>query len=65
MILYRSEQPGYMYIEWAIPALEMEQEIGLWFNENNELIDYDGVMSLPHEAVQLLIQHGYTCPEEE
>ena len=65
MRLYRTIHPRQMFIEWEIPDLDMEQHIGLWFNDQNELIDYDGVMSLPKQAVKLLLQHGYTCPEEE
>ena len=34
-------------IEWDIPALDRIEEIGLWFDENRNLVDYDGVMALP------------------
>lgn len=38
-------------------------EIGLWFDEK-ELVDYDGVFSLPHEVVVLLEELGYVVGED-
>jgi hypothetical protein len=40
-------------------ADEDETVIGLSFNENGELYDYDGVFELPKEAIQLLELNGY------
>jgi hypothetical protein len=39
---------------------EDETLIGLTF-EGKELVDYDGVMSMPEEAVELLECLGYNC----
>lgn len=38
-------------------------EIGLSF-EGKELCDYDGVFFLPREVGEMLIEAGYTVPEE-
>jgi hypothetical protein len=50
------------YIIWNYgekAADEDEIVIGLSFNENGELSDYDGVYSLPKEALYLLKSNGY------
>jgi hypothetical protein len=45
-------------------ADEDETVIGLWFNGNKELEDYDGVYSLPKEAITLLRSNGYDLDED-
>lgn len=42
---------------------ELYAEIGLWFN-GKELVDYDGVFSLPREVVTMLKDAGYVVSEE-
>jgi hypothetical protein len=37
------------------------QEMGVWFDANQKLIDYDGCFELPQEAVVLLEHLGYNC----
>lgn len=39
-------------------------EVGLWFNAAGELIDYDGVMSFPPQAIGLLERNGFTVGED-
>lgn len=50
------------FIEWDIPSLERTEYIGLWFEIDQDgkrtLSDYDGVFSLPSEAIELLRKHG-------
>ena len=46
------------HIEWVVEELETTELIGLWWNRNNELTDFDGVMELPREAAKLLGQIG-------
>ena len=50
------------FIEWDIPSLERTEYIGLWFEIDEHgkrtLSDYDGVFSLPSEAIELLRKHG-------
>lgn len=59
---------GGGFIEWDIPALEDGAEIGLWFeysdNGTRTLVDYDGIFSLPREAVALLRAAGVIVPED-
>jgi hypothetical protein len=43
--------------EWEVPLDEYER-IGLTFS-GNELVDYDGVFSLPQELIAYLSQQGY------
>ena len=45
-------------------ADEDETVIGLSFNGNGELSDYDGVYDLPKEARQLLKLNGYELDED-
>jgi hypothetical protein len=61
MTLY-ADGPHYL-IEWDIPKLEMTEHIGLTF-EHKTLVDYDGVFSLPREAVAFLRKQGFTIPKE-
>ena len=49
------------FIAWEIPTIEKSEEINLWFEKVNgvlNLIDYDGIMSLPKEAIELLRANG-------
>lgn len=48
------------YIEWEVPTLDEVVNIGLWF-DGKELTDYDGVFSLPEEAIQLLEENGFNA----
>lgn len=58
MTLYMAEDDRRGMIEWDIPALDDVEQIGLWFKDK-ELTDYDGVHSLPREAVELLRRNDY------
>lgn len=52
---------GCLQIEFI--AGEDSEHIGLTF-DNKVLVDYDGVFSLPSEAIKLLRDNGYTVPDE-
>lgn len=45
-------------IEWKIEALDMCEVIGLWFY-NHVLVDYDGVMDFPVQAIPFLEGLGF------
>lgn len=64
MTLYMTERPGHAFIEWDIPALDEVVEIGLSFDLEWNLLDYDGTFSLPREAIALLREKGFTVSEE-
>lgn len=51
-------EDGSGYAEWDIPDLELTEEIGLHFEEN-ELADYSGVFSLPSELIKYLADQGF------
>lgn len=36
----------------------------LWFDDNKNLIDYDGIFSLPKEVITELRKHGYYISKE-
>lgn len=40
---------------------EDEVIIGVWFDTDNKLVDYDGVFELPLPAIVLLEHLGYNC----
>lgn len=61
MDLYRDGSEAF--IEWDIPDLEITEVIGIWL-DGDTLTDYDGVMSLPKEAIQMLRDNGITVPED-
>lgn len=58
MSLYDVEgDAGKGFIEWDVPELENTEEIGLWYEmrgAQRALTDYDGVFSLPEQAIELL-----------
>lgn len=55
-------------IEWVVPSLDEYERIGLWFDigadGSRTLSDYDGIFSLPDEAIALLREAGVIVPEE-
>lgn len=65
LYFYRDSLGGF--IEWDIPDLDMGEEIGLGFeidrNGKRTLTDYDGVFSLPDQAMDLLEKNGVDCAE--
>jgi hypothetical protein len=61
MTLYADK--AHYLIEWDVPGLETTEHIGLTF-EHKTLTDYDGIMSLPKEAVTFLREQGFIVPEE-
>lgn len=56
------------FIEWDLPAIDDCESIGLWYELNNAgvrtLTDYDGVMSLPAQAVDMLEAAGIVVSDE-
>lgn len=58
MEIWDNENGVPSMIEWDIPSLEETEHIGLTF-EDKELVDYDGIMEMPKEAVYFLEQLGY------
>jgi hypothetical protein len=61
MTLYAEH--NHYFIEWDIPELEICEHIGLTF-EHKTLVDYDGVFSLPKEAIRFLRKQGFRIPKE-
>jgi hypothetical protein len=64
MTLYLEEDCLSGVIEWDIPSLSEFEEIGLWFDSGRNLVDYDGIMALPREAVALLRSFNFKVSEE-
>lgn len=54
-------------IEWSCEAMDLQEYIGLTFEFDRHgkrtLTDYDGVMTLPDQAMDLLEQNGVDCAE--
>lgn len=59
-LYFNTDNTGF--IEWDIPSLDYTEEIGLWFEIDKDgkrtLSDYDGVFSLPSEAIALIRKNG-------
>lgn len=55
-------------IEWIMgidtPEEDVAAHIGVWWDEKKRLTSYDGVFSLPKEAVKLLRKAGVIVPNE-
>ncbi|MEI6061245.1 MAG: hypothetical protein WCR72_11080 [Bacteroidota bacterium] len=51
-------QDGTGHVLWEIEELEMEEGIGLWFDQD-ELTDYDGVFELPKQLIAFLEENGF------
>ena len=64
MTLYMDDDGLTGLIEWDIPSLSEFEEIGLSFDSDRNLIDYDGIMALPREAVSLLRSFNFKVSEE-
>jgi hypothetical protein len=70
MELFTDDEPkadnGYGSIEWIVFDGEDEIEvehIGLWWS-GKKLTDYDGVFSLPMEAIKLIRSYGITVSKD-
>lgn len=63
MELSMNEENTEGFIEWIVDSLDECICIGIWV-ENKILIDYDGVFSLPVQAVELLRKAGFEVTED-
>jgi hypothetical protein len=63
MELFQYDTPGRYMIEFDIPAIEETEHIGIWATDG-VMQDYDGVASLPKEAIELLESIGITVGED-
>ena len=64
MTLWLADNRRTGMIEWDIPSLSEFEEIGLWFDADRNLTDYDGIMALPREAIALLRSLSFNVSEE-
>lgn len=67
MELYDTKDPARGYIEWDIPSLQRFESIGLiweWRDGRRALADYDGIMALPEQAVDLMREAGFIVDDE-
>jgi hypothetical protein len=67
MELFVSEDNLSGMIEWCYEfedGNEDAEHIGLGFDENKTLTDYDGVFSLSKFAIQLIRECGFIVPED-
>lgn len=64
MTMYIAPDYRHGWIEWDIPSLSEFEEIGLWFDADRNLTDYDGIMALPREAIALLRSLSFNVSEE-
>ena len=66
MEMFIDDEGDYGMIEWIIEysdGYEDVEHIGLWF-EKKRLVDYDGLFSLPKEAIKLIRKCGFTVPRD-
>lgn len=55
---------GQYYIEWDIPELDENYCIGLEV-EGTDVVGYDGIFSLPEQAIELLKANGFNTSDVE
>ena len=70
MEFFNNHNRGVGEIEWIVYDAdgndEFVEHIGIWYDiESRQITDYDGVFSLPLEAMQLLAYAGYTFDPED
>lgn len=71
MTLYVDDRGGHeLMIEWEIDALDIVEHIGIYTEIDPErehlglmVVDYDGVFSLPDQAITLLERNGINCDD--
>ena len=66
MEMFIDDDADYGMIEWIIEypdGCEDVEHIGLWFDKKR-LTDYDGLFSLPKEAIKLIRKCGFTVPRD-
>lgn len=67
MELWKRDATHY-FIDWDIPSMDEGESIGLWFEKGSDdklhLTDYDGVMSLPPQAIELLREQGFVVDKD-
>ncbi len=59
--VWKNESRGICSAEVYDDSQEEYAEVGLWV-ENGELVDYDGVFSLPEQVVKVLRELGVKVP---
>ena len=64
MELFINEDTTNIFIEWDIPEAEETVLIGIWIDNDDNLIDYDGVFELPKQAIELLRKNNIKVSEE-
>ncbi len=67
MSLYKEQDEGQIIWEYYMLDDESDSDelvIGLWF-DGNKVTDYDGVFSLPAQALQLLVDSGFNVEDVE
>ncbi len=57
-------ESGHAYAEMEIPAIDEYVDIGLRFDEEGVLLDYDGVMTIPTHLLDLIKEAGFTVPPD-
>ena len=63
MELWMDEGHAPTGIEWVVDDGQFVEDIGLVF-DGKTLTDYDGVFSLPKEAIQLIRKAGFIVPSD-
>lgn len=63
MELFFHKQGGSGFIEWDIPGIGETEHIGLSWDNDRNVFDYDGVFAIPDEAIAFLEAQGFNCEQ--
>ena len=65
LTIWRTDSPDWLIAELDYPDGEMTEQIGLYLSDDRtELVDYDGVMSLPPQLIPMLEGLGIKVGED-
>lgn len=61
MELWQNDE-GEIYLEWDIPALEETQYYSFTV-DGKTILEFEGAISIPKEAIELLEENGFNADE--
>jgi hypothetical protein len=61
LVIHASGKTGGLICDYGDAGY---QDMGLWFDDNKNLTDYDGAFCLPDQGIEMLREAGFVVSEE-
>lgn len=61
LVIHANGKTGALICDYADAGY---QDMGLWFDGNKTLTDYDGAFCLPREGIEMIRKAGFIVPED-